>query len=90
VHAPPSSFNKGGKYCLMCATPHPKRQAVLGVLAADVAAHATFTRAVFDAPMAIAALPVVVAKEAGTVNGTPVLVANMSKVPVARKAKALK
>ncbi len=74
----------------MCATPRPKCQAVLGALAADVAAHATFTWAVFGAPTAIAALPMAVAKEAGTVNDTPALVANTSKAPVARKVKALK
>ncbi len=32
-----TSSNKGGKYCTMCATPCPKRQAVLATLAVDVA-----------------------------------------------------
>ncbi len=35
-----ASFNKGGKYCPMCATPQPKCQELLAALAADVAAHA--------------------------------------------------
>jgi hypothetical protein len=61
-----ASSNKGGKYCTMCATPHPKHQAVLGALAADVAA-----------PMSVLAAPTVLAKEIpsaptpGAVVGVP-------------------
>jgi hypothetical protein len=42
-----ASSNKEGKYCTKCATPRPKRQAVLAALAADVAA-----------PMSVVAAPV--------------------------------
>ncbi len=45
-----ASFNKGGKSCPMCATPHPKRQALLAALTADVAVNA----AVVAAPAAMA------------------------------------
>jgi hypothetical protein len=72
-----ASSNKGGKYCTMCTTSRPKRQAVLAVLAAEVAA-----------PTAVVAVPTVVAKAIlsapmpGAVIGVPAL--------VAKKAKALK
>ena len=46
-----TSSNKGEKYCAMCATPRPKHQALLAVLAADVAVHT-----------AVVAVPAVVAK----------------------------
>ncbi len=74
----------------MCTTPCPKRQAVFGALAGDEAAHTAFTRAIVGAPTAVAALPTVVAKKAGAVDGAPTLVANTSKAPVAREAKASK
>ncbi len=35
-----ASSNKVGKYCTMCATPHPMRKVVLAKLAADVASSA--------------------------------------------------
>ncbi len=38
VYGACTSSNKGGKYCTMCAAPHPKRRAVLDALAADIAA----------------------------------------------------
>ena len=79
-----TSVNKGSIYCTMCATLHPKCRAVLGALAADEAMHISFTRAAIGAPTAVAALPAMAAKKAGTVNGAPTPVANTSKVPVAR------
>jgi hypothetical protein len=45
-----ATSNKGGKYCAISATPRLKHQAVLAVLAADIAAHA----AVVAAPTAMA------------------------------------
>jgi hypothetical protein len=70
-----ASFNKGGIYCPMCATLCPKRQAVLGALAGDVAVYAAFVWAVIGAPAAVTAFPTAVAKKAGTVDGAPALVA---------------
>jgi hypothetical protein len=74
--------------------------------AADVAVHAAFfvapaavakvilsapiPGAVVGAPAAVAALPAAVAKMSGTVNGAPALVAQTSKVLVARETKASK
>jgi hypothetical protein len=74
----------------MCATPRPKRTKVLGALAGDDAAHNAFARAAVGYPTAVAAFPTVVAKKAGTVDGAPTPVANTSKVPAAREAKASK
>jgi hypothetical protein len=74
----------------MCATPHPKRTKVLGALAGDDAVHTAFTRAAIGYPTAVAALPTAVAKKSGTVNGTPVPLANTSKAPAAREAKVSK
>jgi hypothetical protein len=74
----------------MCTTPRPKRTKVLGVLAGDDAMHTAFTWAAVDYLAAVAALPMAVAKKAGTVNGAPAPVANTSKGPAAREAKALK
>jgi hypothetical protein len=85
-----ASINKGGTYCPMCATPCPKHQAVFGALAGDEAAHTAFARAIVGAPTAVAALPTAVAKKTGTVDGAHTPVANTSKAPVAREAKASK
>jgi hypothetical protein len=74
----------------MCATPRPKRTKVLGVLAGDDAMHTAFAWAAVGYPAAVADLPMAVAKKAGTVNDAPAPVANTSKVPAAREAKALK
>jgi hypothetical protein len=74
----------------MCATPCLKRQAVLGALAGDEAAHTAFARAAVGTPAAVAAMLAAVAKKAGTVNGVPAPVANTLKAPVAREAKASK
>ncbi len=89
----------------MCATPYRKCQALLAVLAADVAAHAKVVavpvvgaKAIWSAPMpgavvgaptAVAALPTAVAKM-GRAVGAPAPVAKKAKVPVAREAKASK
>jgi hypothetical protein len=74
----------------MCTTPHPKCTKVLGMLAGDDAVHMAFARAAVGYPAAVAALPMVVAKKAGTVDGTPVPVANTLKAPAVREAKASK
>jgi hypothetical protein len=74
----------------MCATPRPKRTKVLGALAGDDAAHNAFTRVAVGYPTAVAAFPTAVAKKVGTVDGVPAPVANTSKVPAAREAKASK
>jgi hypothetical protein len=66
--------NKGDKYCTMCATPHPKRQAVL-------AAHATD----FVAPAAVVAAPMVVDSVCTNAKGS-----HWHGHVVAKKAKALK
>ena len=69
--------NKGGKYCTICATPCPKRHAVLAALAADVAA-----------PAAVIAVPTAVAK---AIPSAPTLRAVVGKAAlVAKKVKALK
>jgi hypothetical protein len=99
-----TSFNKGGKYCPMCATPCTKSQALLAALVADVAAHAAVVaapaavvtailsaptpRAVVGTPTAVASLTVAVTKTARTVVGAPALVAKKSKAPVARETKS--
>jgi hypothetical protein len=101
-----ASFNKGGKYCSMCATPCPKRQALLAALTADAAVHTAVVAApaavakvipsvprpgsVVGTPVAVAALPAVVAKTAETVIGTSSPVAKKLKAPVASLAKASK
>ncbi len=92
-----ASFNKGGKYCPMCATLRPKRKALLaGLVAEDVAANA-----------AVVAVPAVVVKAIPSapmhkaVVGTPTAIAALptavakpagtvvgAPVPVAKKAKA--
>jgi hypothetical protein len=74
----------------MCATPCPKHTKVIGALAGDDAVHNTFAQVAVGYPTAVAAFPTVVAKKAGTVNGAPALVANTSKAPAAREAKASK
>jgi hypothetical protein len=74
----------------MCATPCPKHTKVLGALAGDDAAHTAFARAAIGYPMAVTALPTVLAKKAGTVDGTPAPVANTLKAPAAREVKASK
>jgi hypothetical protein len=90
----------------MCATPCLKGQALLAVLPADVAGHASIVaapaavakgilsaptpRAVIGTPAAAAALPAAVAKMAGTVIGMPALVAKKAKLLVARDAKVSK
>jgi hypothetical protein len=84
------SVNKGGIYCPMCATPRPKRTKVLGALARDDAMHSAFARAAIGYPTAVTAFPTAVAKKAGTVDGAPAPVANTSKAPAAREAKASK
>ncbi len=52
--------------------------------------HNAFARAAVGYPTAVAALPIAVAKKAGTVNDAPAPVANTLKVPAAREAKASK
>ncbi len=74
----------------MCATPRLKHKKALGMLAGDEAVHTAFARAAVGYPLAVAALPAAVAKKARTVDGAPAPVANMSKAPAAREAKALK
>ncbi len=87
-------------------TPHPKRQALLAALAADVAAHTAVVAAPavvaktilsaptpgagVGAPVAVAAVPAAVAKTAGAVVGVPAPVAKKAKALVAREAKASK
>jgi hypothetical protein len=61
-----ASSNKGGKYCIMCATPHQKHQAVLAGLAADFAA----PTAVISAPLAVAKA-ILSAPMPGAVIGAP-------------------
>jgi hypothetical protein len=84
-----ASINKGGIYCPMCAAPRPRCKNVLGTLAGD-AVHTAFAQAAVGYPMAVAALPMAVAKKAGTVDGAPAQVVNASKAPAAREAMALK
>jgi hypothetical protein len=74
----------------MCSTTRPKRIKVLCALAGDDAVHNAFARAAVGYSTAVAALSTAVAKKAGTVNGAPAPVANTSKAPAAREAKASK
>jgi hypothetical protein len=74
----------------MCATPRPKRTKVLGALAGDDATHNALAWAAIGYPTAVAAFPTAVVKKAGTVDGAPAPVANTSKAPAAREAKASK
>jgi hypothetical protein len=52
--------------------------------------HNAFPRAAVGYPMAVAAFPTAAAKKAGTVDGAPAPVANTSKAPASREAKASK
>jgi hypothetical protein len=74
----------------MCATPCQKHTKVLCAVAGDDAAHTAFAGAAVGYLTAVTALPTVVAKKAGTVDGSPAPVANTLKAPAAREVKVSK
>jgi hypothetical protein len=92
-----TSSNKGGKYYARCATPHPKRQALLAALAADVAAHAAVVvapavvvkaipsapmpRALVGVPAAVVGLPVTAVAVPAAAVSIAVATATMSLLP---------
>jgi hypothetical protein len=85
-----ASINKGDIYCPMCATPRPKQNKVLGVLAGNQTAHAAFAQAAVGLPTVIGALPAAVAKKDWAfIAGAPKPVANaVAALPVAVGKKA--
>jgi hypothetical protein len=92
-----ASFNKGGKYCHMCTTPHLKCQAFLAMLVtADVAAYAAVVAVLAAVAKAIPAVPMprAVGSAPAAVAALPLAVAKMTgtdvgtPTPAGKKLKA--